>query len=177
MLSSERVLARRYALAFYQSAAERGEEAQANEELAKAARALADSMPAFQHPRVSAQEKKALLRRLIGESVSDRTLRFLELLVDRKRFGLLPQMTVELGRLHDEGRGIARATVRTAMELSEAEGETLKKRLGAFIGKTVVLDVKLDPDLLAGAVVRLGDWVFDASLKGKLRAMRGRLTA
>ena len=45
------------------------------------------------------------------------------------------------------------------------------------MGKTVDLDVTVDPDLLAGVVVRLGDWVFDASLKGKLRAMRGRLAA
>jgi len=172
---SERILARRYALALYQSAADKGQEAAARDELSRASRALSSEMAAFQHPRVSVEEKKGLLRRVLGKEVSPLVLRFLELLIEKKRFSLLPHAALNLSRLYDEGRGVVHATVRTASPLSEAEAKTLGERLGGFVGKTVVLDVKEDPEVLGGVVVRLGDWVFDASLSGRLRTLHGKL--
>ncbi|MDE2291557.1 MAG: ATP synthase F1 subunit delta [Elusimicrobia bacterium] len=175
MQLADQVLARRYAAALYLSArAEKAEESAAAE-TAKAARTLSSVMAAFRHPRVSASDKKARLRRELDGAASERVLRFLDLLIDKKRFGLLPSVAADLQRLVDDGRGVAHASVRSARPLGELESKLLAERLGRFAGKKVVLDVKEDPELLAGAVARVGDWVLDGSLKGKLRALGARL--
>lgn len=175
MQLSDRVLARRYAAALYQSAAGAKEEEKVGADLSKAARALAANMGTFHHPRVSGADKKALLKKELGESVSKTVLRFLELLIEKKRFSLLPAMAGDYQRLWDEGRGIVHASVRSAAPLGELESKLLSQRLGAFLDKKVALDVKEDPELMAGVLVRVGDWVFDGSLKGKLRALGARL--
>ncbi|HBL18063.1 MAG: ATP synthase F1 subunit delta [Elusimicrobia bacterium GWA2_69_24] len=175
MKTSDRLLARRYARAFYQSAAPSGAAEAACAELRAAAEALAGREGEFSHPRVGVPAKKELLRQVLGKTVSAPTLRFLDLLVEKKRFGLLPQAAACLEDLCDEGRGVAHAAVRAAAPLSEEEVGRLGRKLGAFAGKTMVLDVQTDPELLGGVVVRLGDWVFDASLRGRLRRLQGIL--
>lgn len=177
MNMNDRVLSRRYALALYQSAARAKDEKAVAEELSAAARALSTTMAAFSHPRVSLEDKKGKLRDALDGKFSRRTLRFLELLIEKKRFSLLPHMAVDLGKIYDEGRGVVHASVRAAQDLDEAQRRTLAERLGGFIGKTVVLDVRVDETLMGGVVVRLGDWTFDGSLKGKLKNLRARLAA
>jgi len=175
MQLADRALARRYAAALYQSAAGRKEEEKVGAELAKAARTLGGSMTEFRHPRVSVADKKARLKAVLGDSVSRPVLRFLELLIEKKRFNLLPSMAGDYQRFADAGRGLVHAAVRTAQPLSAVDAKLLSERLGGFLGKTVVLDVKEDPELMAGVFVRVGDWVLDGSLKGKLKALHTTL--
>ncbi len=177
MQASDRVLARRYAQALYQSAVEKKNARETAQDLGTVGRKLSDKMAAYNHPRISAEDKRSLLQRDLGEAVSALTLRFLGLLIDKKRFGLLPQIALVYGGLCDDGEGIVHARVRSAHDLSDAERKELAERMGRHMGKDIVLDVKVDADLLAGVVVRVGDWVFDASLKGELERMRGRLSA
>lgn len=177
MQVSDRVLARRYALALYQSAAESEEVEKVGKELASAARQLSDKMATFKHPRISAKVKKEKLRAEIGTAASKKTLRFLDLLIEKKRFGLLQYMAADYDRIHNEERGIVHAAVRSAGELTEVDRKTLVDRLAGFSGKKPVLDVKVDADLLAGLTVRMGDWVLDASLKGELARLKKRLAA
>lgn len=175
MQLADRALARRYAAALYQSAAGRKEEEKVGAELQKASRALAAAMADFRHPRVSVADKKARLKAVLGDGVSKPVLRFLELLIEKKRFSLLPAMAGDFQRFADAGRGLVHASVRSAQPLSAVDAKLMADRLGGFLGKTVVLDVKEDPELLAGVVVRVGDWVLDGSLKGKLKALHGTL--
>lgn len=177
MQASDRVLARRYALALYQSAAESKEERKVGEELGKAVRKLSGKTAAYKHPRTSAKDKKNLLSRELGKTVGDLTFRFLGLLVDKKRFTLLSYIAFIYGGLCDEGEGILRAKVRAAHELSTSEKAEIAKRIGKRLGKKIILSIEIDESLLAGAVVRAGDWVFDASLQGELARMRGRLSS
>jgi len=170
---SDRSLALRYATAFVLAA---GQDADRSvPELLRAQQALAPAMAFFRHPRLSSEQKKGLLAKALGE-VSRTTRRFLELLIDKKRFGLLAQVAEDAGKVLDVRRGLLRADVRSAQALSEDELKALRERLGAFSGKSVELGVKVDAELLAGLSVRLGDWVLDGSLKGRLRRIRRRLT-
>ena len=177
MQLSDRTLSRRYALALYLSAAERGEEEKVNSELARAHRALSDKLAAFKHPRVSVAEKKDMLKKTLGKTVSPLVERFLELLVEKKRFGLLAHLAPDFEAIHDERRGVVNAHVRSAAELSGKDAEALQTRLGKFSGKKENLHVTLAPELLAGSLVRMGDRVFDGSLKGRLQRMKSELTA
>jgi F-type H+-transporting ATPase subunit delta len=75
----------------------------------------------------------------------------------------------------DAQRGTVRAHVRSAGRLGEAEQRRLTDDLRKFSGKEVILDVKESPELLGGVVVRMGDWVLDGSLQGKLRRLAAQL--
>ena len=177
MRLSDQVLARRYAAAFVLAAAQPPAMEEAVAELQQAGRALGKEMRVFRHPCLSGAEKRSLLGAAVGKSISKMTLRFLELLIDKKRFGLLPQIAAEAGKVLDEEKGLLRATVRTAQPLTSEQAEVLKARLSRFSGKNVELEVGVDEGLLAGVSVRLGDWVLDASLQGRLRRMGEFLTA
>jgi F-type H+-transporting ATPase subunit delta len=97
------------------------------------------------------------------------------LLARRRRMFALPAIAAELDRLADEKAGIARATVISAERLSEAYEQRLTQELSAMTGKKIVLDLKQDPELLAGLVVRIGDQVIDGSAKARLAELASQL--
>ncbi len=178
MKPSDQLLAGRYGRALFEAAAAKGEDVRIEAQLAAALKALSDPAvsAALRSPRLSSSDKKRRIAEACasiipggaGARPDPLMLRFFGLLVDKKRLELLPLMTAAFGRLAGEKRREARARVRTARPLSAAEADTLKRRLEAFSGRRVELDVREDADLIGGAVVRLGDWVIDGSLKGQL---------
>ena len=172
MQASDRVLAWRYARALFLAAAEKGEDGRVQADLTGSSSAIRDCLPVLRHPRVSLADKKKKLGQALGGKVSQTTLRFLELLIDKKRFELLPLVGVGLGKLIAEKNNIAKAVVRTARPLSAQAQERLKAGLKQFAGKNIELEIKEDPELIGGVVVRVGDWVLDSSLRGRLRTMR-----
>jgi F-type H+-transporting ATPase subunit delta len=126
----------------------------------------------LRHPRVPAASKKKLLSDALSGKVGATTLRFLELLVDKKRFELMIMIASVYGRLAADKRGAAKAVVRTAKPLSADEQKQLAAKLKNFSGKDVELDVKEDPELIGGVSVKIGDWVLDSSLRGQLRRLK-----
>lgn len=172
MQSSDRVLAWRYGKALFQAAAAKGEEARVQQDLVASWPAIREGMTLLRNPRISGAEKKKWLESTLAGKASAITLRFLGLLIDKKRFELLPHINADFGKLVNEKHNVARAHVRTARPLSAEAQEKLKARLKGFAGKTIELDIKEDPELIGGLIVRLGDWVLDSSLRGQLRKMR-----
>lgn len=172
MRASDRVLALRYAKALFMAAQEKGEEARVQADLAGSHGVLLDCLPVLRHPRVSAADKKKRLSEVLGGRVSQTTLRFLELLIDKKRFDLLPFVSAHFGRLIAEKNNLVKALVRAARPLSAQAQERLKRGLQEFAGKNVELEVREDPEIIGGLVVRLGDWVMDSSLRGQLRRLK-----
>ena len=155
MQSCDRILAARYARALFACAA-----------------ALAGALPLLRDPRVAQAQKKSLVRGALQGRSAPLTADFLELLIDKKRFELLPAAARDFERLLERQRGVARARVRAARPLSDADRARLRQRLEAFAGTGVELDVAQDPELLGGVSVRLGDWVLDSSLRGQLRSLK-----
>lgn len=172
MHASDRVLAARYAKALFAAAVEKGEEAKVQSELSAAHRALLDASSVLRHPQVSVAEKKKTVSAVLDGKTGPLTKRFLDMLIDKKRFDLLPVMAMNLGRLIAEKNNVAKAHVRTAQPMSAEAQQKLKDKLKAFVGKNIELDIKEDPELLGGVVVRLGDWVLDSSLRGQLRQLK-----
>ena len=172
MQSSDRVLAWRYGKALFGAAAAKKEEGKVQQELQAAQVAIREMLPVVRNPRISTAEKKQKLENVVGNKVGPLAQRFLGLLVDKKRFDLLPMIISDLGKLVNEKNNVAKATVRTARPLSAEVQQTLKDKLKNFAGKTIELDIKEDPEIIGGVVVRLGDWVLDSSLRGQLRKMR-----
>ena len=176
--ASDRLLATRYGRALFLAAVAENEEDRVLREIAEAHRLSTEpALGAFlRNPRVSSADKKKRLESALGGKASALTARFLGLLIDKKRFALLSLMAAGLTRFIAEKKNTARAVVRTARALPAEAAEVLRQRLKDFSGKTVELDVKEDPELIGGVVVRLGDWVLDGSLRGRLQRMKEALS-
>ena len=175
MRASDRCLARRYGRALFLAAAGEGLEARVQAELAEAREAIGPCLALLRHPRIPAAEKKAALAGALGGAASALTLRFLELLIDKKRFELLPLVCEDFAKLVAEKAKLATARVAAPRALSLPEQERLKAGLKRFAGVDVELELTRDPGLIGGVVVRLGDWVLDGSLRGRLHDVRGAL--
>jgi F-type H+-transporting ATPase subunit delta len=121
------------------------------------------------HPSVGHEEKRKLLVGLFGGKVDDLTLRLLELLLQKRRIAILPQIETEYRALLNARENIASASLICAEKLSESAVADIKARLTEHLGKKLELDVKVDPSLIGGVVLRLGDQVIDGSIRGKLR--------
>lgn len=172
MQSSDRVLAGRYASALFQAAAAKSEDQKVAADLGLAQKALLGRAASLRHPRVSVADKKKILRAELEGKVGATARRFLELLIEKKRYELFAMSAAVYGRLAADRRGVAKAVVRTARPLSDDARKTLASRLKIFAGKDVELEVKEDSDLIGGVSVKIGDWVLDSSLRGQLRRMR-----
>ena len=172
MQASDRVLAGRYAAALFQAAANKGEEQKVQADLGSAHKLLLDSLSSLRNPRVPPASKKKLLHEAVGGKVGVMTLKFLDLLVDKKRFDLMVMVAVVYAKLAAEKRGAAKACVRAAAPLSSDELQLLAAKLKIFTGKEIEFDVKEDPELIGGLTVKIGDWVLDSSLRGQLRRLK-----
>ena len=172
MQASDRVLAGRYAAALFQAAVSKNEEQKVQVDLSSAHKLLLDAMGVLRHPRVSGAAKKKLLADSLAGKIGATTLKFLELLVDKKRFELMVMVAANYARLAADKRGAAKAIVRTAKPLSADDQKRLAAKLKNFSGKDIELDVKEDPELIGGISVKIGDWVLDSSLRGQLRRLR-----
>ncbi|MBI5630510.1 MAG: ATP synthase F1 subunit delta [Elusimicrobia bacterium] len=175
MKATDRVLAWRYAKALFLAACAKGVEGRVQSDLQGSHGALLDILPALRHPLTPALEKKRRIRQALERKVGDMALSFLELLVDKKRFELLPLIASDLGKLIAEKNNEAKAHVRAARALSAQDQERLKSALRKFTGKNIELEIKEDPEIIGGVVVRLGDWVLDSSFRGQLRSLREAL--
>ena len=176
MKPSDRLLALRYAKALFAAAEKAGRTDKVRQDLASAVRGLRDRMRALQHPLVPVESKKKAVRQALP-SLDPVAAGFLDLLVEKKRGGLLAVVAAAFEKVLDQQRGTVRAQVRSALPLADPEKERLSRVLERFSGKKVQLEVRQDPGLIGGVVVRLGDWVLDASLAGRLGRLRENLGA
>lgn len=169
---------RRYAATLLETAAELKVEAQVQadvEGLQATLRASAELSSALRNRLIDAQIHRALLESLFAGKVQPLTLNFLLLLAERRRADLLPEILVAFIDLFDARRGVLKAEVRSAVELSEEQRARFKESLEAYTGKTVRLSTRVDRSLKGGAIARVGDTVFDGSLIRHLQHLREQL--
>jgi F-type H+-transporting ATPase subunit delta len=88
---------------------------------------------------------------------------------------LLPAVAAEFERLAREARGVLEATVTVARPVTQSEQQEIQQRLHALTGKEVQIHMAVDPSILGGVVVRIGDQVIDASVEGRLDRLRQEL--
>jgi F-type H+-transporting ATPase subunit delta len=100
---------------------------------------------------------------------------FVRLLLEKRRIALLPEIARLFRRQADERLGRAHADVTVAEPLSAALQERLRKQIEAATGKSITLNVHVDPDVLGGAVTRVGSTVWDGSIRHHLNQVREEL--
>ncbi len=104
-------------------------------------------------------------------------LNLIQLMLRRGRIEDLPHVAAEFRRLDNAQKGITIATATSAAPLSGDELKALTQRLEAFTGGQVELDVHVDPSLLGGLVVQVGDRLIDGSVRGRLERLRNQLVS
>jgi F-type H+-transporting ATPase subunit delta len=170
------VAAKRYAQAAFDIARERDELDRWVEEL----RAIADLaaqpgvVEVLASSRVPFEVKERLLRSGLAD-VSPLALNLARLLVQKGRIALAEQVWDEYQRLLDEHRGRAQALVLTAVPLSGDEERAVAQRLRELTGKEIVLERRVDPEIMGGLVARVGDRLIDGSTRTRLLELRRRL--
>ena len=127
---------------------------------------------ALTSPRVGQEEKLRLLELAIGSRVSQSLLDFLKVLARRGRLDCLRAITRAARQQLNEIRGRVEVTLVTAEPLGEDSTRQAAERLQTALGQQIDLSTSVDPDLIGGAIVRVGDTIFDGSVINRLEQMR-----
>lgn len=174
-----RGLARRYAGALADVAAERGTLELIGRDVYAVAGLFGQSREAaafFGNPAVPLSDKRRVLQSLAERAeVQPLSAHFLTLLLEKKRLLHIGEIALAYEELTDERLNRAKATVTTAAPVPETMLEGLRARLGTATGKEVYLESRVDPTILGGLVAQVGSTVYDGSLKTQLRRMREQL--
>jgi len=129
-------------------------------------------------PAVSIKAKHAVLEKIVARLGASKIIRnFLFVLTDHRRTQLIPEVIAAFHEVIRQRQGIAEAIVSSPIELSAAQKKEIAATLARLTGKKIEAKYTLDPALLGGAVVRIGDTIYDGSLRNRLNEMRARLAA
>ena len=173
------VVADRYARALLELAVESNQVTSVAQQLRRAADVYSSSgelRDALNDPTLE-DDKRANLVKAISDRLGLGGLvqNALRVLVERRRMTALPEIADRLLTLADDQAGIVKATVASAMPLTEAQLEVIQHELERLTGCKITLERQQDPSLLAGVVARVGDHVIDASLRGRFQELEQRL--
>ena len=137
---------------------------------AQVARLIAD-------PAVAADRVAGLIVEVAGSDLGERGSNFVKVLAENDRLSLLPEIASQFETLKADAEGTLEATITSAQELSQAQLDELVAGLKARFNRAVNVQVAVDPELIGGAVIAIGDQVIDGSVKGRLQRLSFALQA
>jgi len=123
---------------------------------------------AFASPRIATAEKCRVLDRLLGDSVHPTLLKFLKVMAGRDRLGYVAAVRDSVVKLNDEATGRLLVEVRTAVPMNDPLRSQVNQQLNTHFNKEVRLREIVDPSVIGGMVVRVGDTVYDSSVASRL---------
>jgi F-type H+-transporting ATPase subunit delta len=167
-------LARVYARSLFEVAREQGKLDELREQLIQFADALGEHRELavfFFSPYFSTKEKQDGLDRAL-DGADQILLNFLSLLIENHRMPVIYRIRQEYERLWDEENRTLPVEITSAIELDQATTESLGRTIGERAGRKVTLAARVDPDILGGIVVRVGNSILDASIRNRLEQLR-----
>ncbi|MEN6460193.1 MAG: F0F1 ATP synthase subunit delta [Syntrophomonas sp.] len=171
-------VARRYAEAFFSIARDNNKISEYQEELEKVVQIINqvdDLKEYFAHLLIPAAAKKEVATKVFADQVSPITMNFVLMIIDKKRETYIEVIVEEYKDMADESRNIAKVDLIAAKEVSDDEVKSLAEKLSASTGKTVQLKLTVDPSLLGGIKLRMGDKIIDGTVAKKLDMLRQTL--
>ena len=132
---------------------------------------------ALDNPRLDSGAKEALLLSIAGDRFNEPARNFIRVLVESERVTLLPQIAAMFETLKDDAESTAKATIESAFALTDAQLAQMQQALEKRFGRKIETTVSVNPDLIGGARVTVGDAVLDGSVQAKLAAMHAQLRA
>ena len=172
-------VARVYAEALLGAADKRNQTEEVLEELGSLVEDLFAADPDFEAFLVSGavgrHPKADLIQRALGGRASDLLVNFLLVLNEHERLGIVRAILAEARQIRDRRAGRMRVEVRSAVPLPDDQRERLLHQLRDTFHREPVLETRVDPDLIGGLVVQVGDWLYDASIRTRLASIRNQL--
>jgi F-type H+-transporting ATPase subunit delta len=174
-------VARVYAEALLNAATKKGQADEVLQEMTALVHELFRTEPQFEAFLASGaigRERKAhTIRKLFAGRASEVFANFLLVLNAHERLDLLRVILAEARELHNQRTGRVRVLVDSAVPLPEDQRERLRQELRTTLRREPLLETRVDPGLLGGIVVRVGDWLYDASVRTQLETIRNQLIA
>lgn len=171
-------LATKYARAIFELAVEQNNLEQFDQDLAFVRDNIFNVPEAsdfFKNPLVPHNAKKDLIDTLLNGKISTTVLNFLFLLADKNRIGIFIDIYHIFSNLKFDAQGIIIADVTSAFNLSNDQQLALANKLSAVTNKKIIIRTHIDPSILGGIIVRIGDKLIDGSAAGKLKALKNSL--
>jgi len=173
---ANKVYARRYSRAVFNIALEKKELNRWQSDLRKLADLVKDAtlFALLQDPELHFDNKARVLSERLGD-INPLALKLVSLLVAKGRLDMIGEIADEYQRLVDNYRGIEGAEVAeviTAIPLDEEDKLSLAQRLTNLVGKPIVLKPEVDPGIIGGVIIRIGDKLIDGSIRSKLQALK-----
>ena len=132
---------------------------------------------ALDNPKLTASDKAALLLSIGGDRLDATGRNFVRVLVDADRIAVLPQIRELFEALKNDADGVAKARIESAFPLSDAQLSELTVALEKRFGRKIEATVNVDPALVGGARITVGDTVIDGTIEAQLAAMATQLRA
>ena len=132
---------------------------------------------ALDNPKLTAADKESLVLSVCGDKLNAEGRRFVRVLVEAERVALLPHIAELFDARKNDAEGVAAARIDSAFPLTDEQVAELKTALEKRFGKKIEPSVNVDPELVGGARITVGDTVIDASVRAQLQSMASRLRA
>lgn len=177
---SQQAVARRYAEALFELALEKNLLEQVERDLGRVTGLLKENLDlrsVFFNQLLPGNMKREVFAGVLGAEYEEITRNFIFLLFEKRRESYLFDIYREYVRLANQERNIMEAEMWTATEIPSQDKEALEKKLSQFTGKNIRLEYKVDPQLLGGAVLKIGDKVLDGSIANRLARLKENLMA
>lgn len=172
-------LAQVYGRSLFEVADEQGKVGELREQLGQFADALGENRELklfFFSPYFSTAEKQHALEGLL-DGAEEEFLSFLKLLIENHRMPVIFRVRREYERLWDEANRVLAVQVTSAIELDEATTQSIGASIGQRTSRKVTLSTRVDPDILGGIVVRVGNSILDASIRSRLEQLRKQVAS
>jgi len=170
-------IARRYAGAMFEIGLKQNKLDRTLEDVKEIAQVFANRKLAYllREPKIPAQRKETAIHRALVGKVLPSSLNLALLVVQRGLTDLMPKIGSELEKLVLNYKNQAIAQVTTATKLDDAQMNLIKQALERRTGKTILVETKVQPEILGGVITRIGDQVIDGSIRYRLSALRQQL--
>lgn len=168
-------LDKRYAIALYEVAKEKNkidEYLNDFEEIVNLLKTNEECKMLINHPEVSTKQKRDIFKKLFEEKIDEGLLTFLLVLIDKGRIKFAEEKLNEFKKIHLERNNIIKVEIRTVIPLEEEEKKNLTDKLYHKYNKKILLEEKLDSEIIGGIYLKAGNDVIDYTLKSKLYDLR-----
>jgi F-type H+-transporting ATPase subunit delta len=169
------VIAKRYALAFFELGREMSDVERVRRDLQEIARLIdmsVDLVQFFDNPVIPPEKRFGILREIFEHKVCPLTYKFILFLESKKRLPFLGAICEIFEQLDAQARNIAQARITTSAALSDSQIHAITGHLGGKLGKTVEPVCEVDPGIVGGVKIRMGDTVYDYSFQRQLEKFR-----
>ncbi|QEK13219.1 F0F1 ATP synthase subunit delta [Crassaminicella thermophila] len=126
----------------------------------------------YNTPQINKEEKKKVIEEVFKDKVSIELMNFLKILIDKRRTKAFEGIVNKYGRLANDHNNIVEGTVVTVVPLKDEDKLKIENKLSAMTGKKIKLKNEIDPSIIGGILVRIGDKVIDGTIQNRLNELQ-----